>query len=85
MSAIVSFKNSRFDGIDVQTVNVIGNGWGGFKLQKSPKTGHADVLLLLNRGSPSMFKDSINLLFRASISVRRYFFNVSKIISLSPK
>lgn len=65
MSAIVSCKNSRFDGLEIPTVNVIGKGLGGFKLQISPKTGHADVLLLLNKGSPSMFKDSINLLLRA--------------------
>lgn len=64
ISAIVSFKNSRFDGLEIPTVNEIGNILGGFKLQISPKTDHADVLLLLNRGSPSMFKDSINLLLR---------------------
>ena len=68
-SLIASFRNSRFDGFVVPTVNVIGNGFGGVKFHMRPNTGQTVVLLLLNKGSPSMLRDKINSLFTASISL----------------
>lgn len=53
-SIIVSFKNPRFDGLDVPTDNAIGKGIGGFKLHISPRTGHTDLLVLLKSESPSI-------------------------------
>ena len=68
-SLIASFRSSRFDVFVVPTLNVIVNGFGSVKLHMSPNTGQTVVLLLLNKGSPSMLRDKIYALFTASISV----------------
>ena len=52
----------------VPTLNVIVNGFGSVKLHMSPNTGLTVVLLLLNKGIPSMLRDKINSLFTASMS-----------------